>query len=66
VPTEKQRAEADKAAAMVDWARLDAMTDQEIEAAATSDPDNPPLTDEQLAEARLIVHRRRKKPAAAE
>jgi putative transcriptional regulator len=51
---------------MVDWARLDAMTDQEIEAAATSDPDNPPLTDEQLAEARLIVHRRRKKPAAAE
>jgi putative transcriptional regulator len=51
---------------MVDWARLDAMTDEEIEAAARSDPDNPPLTDEQLAQMRLIVHRRRKKRAAAE
>ena len=32
-----------------DWARLDALTDEEITAAALSDPDNPPLTDEQLA-----------------
>jgi putative transcriptional regulator len=29
-------------------ARLDAMTDAEIEAAAESDPDNPPLTDQEL------------------
>lgn len=29
-------------------ARLDAMTDEEITAAALSDPDNPPLTDEEL------------------
>jgi putative transcriptional regulator len=29
-------------------ARLDAMTDEEITAAAESDPDNPPLTDEEL------------------
>jgi putative transcriptional regulator len=29
-------------------ARHDAMTDEEIAAAAESDPDNPPLTDEQL------------------
>jgi putative transcriptional regulator len=29
-------------------ARLDAMTDAEIEAAALSDPDNPPLTEEEL------------------
>ena len=32
-----------------DWRRLDAMTDEEITAAALSDPDNPPLTPEQLA-----------------
>lgn len=32
-------------------ARLDAMTEDEIEAAALSDPDNPPSTDEQLATA---------------
>jgi putative transcriptional regulator len=31
-------------------ARLDAMTDEEITAAAFADPDNPPLTDEQLAQ----------------
>jgi putative transcriptional regulator len=32
-----------------DWRRLEAMTDEEITAAALKDPDNPPLTDEQLA-----------------
>src|SRR5665213_1618160 len=37
-----------------DWARLDAMTDAEIAAAALDDPDNPPLTDDDL---------RRMKPA---
>ncbi len=31
-----------------DWERLDNMTDEEIEANALSDPDNPPLTDEDL------------------
>jgi putative transcriptional regulator len=34
-------------------ARLDAMTDKEITAAAESDPDNPPLTDEELERVRL-------------
>jgi putative transcriptional regulator len=29
-------------------ARLDAMTEEEINAAADSDPDNPPLTEEEL------------------
>ena len=29
-------------------ARLDALTDEQITAAALSDPDNPPLTDEEL------------------
>ncbi len=37
-----------------DWARLGAMTEEEIEAAALSDPDNPPLTGDEL---------RRMKPA---
>ena len=34
-----------------DWERIDAMSDEEAEANALSDPDNPPLTDEQLARA---------------
>lgn len=32
-----------------DWERLRAMTDEQATAAALADPDNPPLTDEQLA-----------------
>jgi putative transcriptional regulator len=31
-----------------EWTRLEAMTDEQITAAAESDPDNPPLTDEEL------------------
>ena len=31
-----------------DWARVDAMTDDEVMAAALSDPDAQPLTEEQL------------------
>jgi putative transcriptional regulator len=46
-----------------DWRRLDAMTDEEIAAAALADPDNPPLTDEQLAQfrrpARAMMVRRK-------
>jgi putative transcriptional regulator len=34
-------------------ARLDAMTDEEITAAAEPDPDNPPLTDNELERVRL-------------
>ena len=65
MPTKKQLDEAAEAFKQVDWAKLDAMTDEEIEAAALSDPDNPPLTDEDFARMRVIVHRR-KKPNAAE
>ena len=32
-----------------DWARQDALTDEEITARALTDPDNPPLSPEQLA-----------------
>jgi putative transcriptional regulator len=35
----------------MDWAALDAMTDEEVEAAALADPDAQPATDEQLARA---------------
>ena len=47
-------------------ARLDAMTDAEITAAAKSDPDNPPLSDAELAQLRrggrppLPEHERKK------
>jgi putative transcriptional regulator len=37
-----------------DWARLDAMTDEEVLAAARSDPDAQPLTPEQLAKMRRV------------
>jgi putative transcriptional regulator len=37
-----------------DWSRFDAMTDEEAEANALSDPDNPPMTEEQLRSARRI------------
>ena len=35
-----------------DWARFDAMTDEEVVAAALSDPDAQPLTPEQAARLR--------------
>jgi putative transcriptional regulator len=34
-----------------DWRRVQAMSDEEVEANAASDPDNLPLTDDQLAQA---------------
>jgi hypothetical protein len=34
------------------WQRLDALTDEEITTAALKYPDNPPLTDERLAQLR--------------
>jgi putative transcriptional regulator len=37
-----------------DWARVDAMTDEEVVAAALSDPDAQPLTAEQLARMRPV------------
>jgi uncharacterized protein (DUF4415 family) len=37
-----------------DWERVRSMTEEEIEANAASDPDNPPLTEEQLASGRWV------------
>ena len=42
-----------------DWARFDALTEEEIEANALSDPDNPPLTPERLATMRRIPNPKR-------
>ncbi len=41
-----------------DWARIDAMTEEEIEANALSDPDNPPMTDEELSRMRRVPNTR--------
>jgi putative transcriptional regulator len=37
-----------------DWARLNAMTEDEIEAAAVADLDNPPLTESELKKLRHV------------
>ncbi len=42
-----------------DWARLAAMTEEEIDANALSDPDNPPSTPEELARMRPVPNARR-------
>lgn len=41
-----------------DWERVDAMTEEELNANAASDPDNPPMTDAQLAEMRPVPNSR--------
>lgn len=37
-----------------DWDRVDAMSEEELTAAACDDPDNPPLTPEMLARFKLV------------
>ena len=49
---ERAKGPADKAA----WNRLARMTDDEVAAAAESDPDCPPLTEKQLATMRRAPH----------
>lgn len=44
-----------------DWARLRAMTEDEIEANAASDPDNQPLSDEALAAGEAVFPQDRTK-----
>jgi uncharacterized protein (DUF4415 family) len=45
----------DVPAGATDWERLRALTDEEVEALAASDADNPPLTDAQLAGGELVA-----------
>ena len=42
-----------------DWARVDALTEEEIHQNALDDPDNPPLTPERLATMRRIPNPKR-------
>jgi putative transcriptional regulator len=46
------------AASKTDWARIQAMTGEEALRNALADPDNPPLTDEQLARMRKVPNPR--------
>jgi uncharacterized protein (DUF4415 family) len=39
-----------------DWERFDALTDEEVEALAQSDPDNPPLTEEELNQFKRVIY----------
>lgn len=41
-----------------DWARLEAMTDEEAHRNALADPDNPPLTEDQLSRMRRVPNPR--------
>jgi uncharacterized protein (DUF4415 family) len=38
-----------------DWARVDAMSEREVEAGAAADPENPAWTEEELAAAELVM-----------
>lgn len=51
----ERRSLADRRQGRTDWSRVDAMTEEEIEANAVTDPDNPPWTDEQLRAAELLM-----------
>jgi uncharacterized protein (DUF4415 family) len=46
---------ADLPAGRIDAARVDGMSDEQIEAIARADADNPPATDQELAQARMVV-----------
>lgn len=37
-----------------DWSRFDAMTDEDVLGSAIDDPDNPPMTDEQLSKSTAV------------
>ncbi len=39
----------------MDWAKVDALTDEDVMARALTDPDNPPRTPEQLAQGRRVA-----------
>ncbi|MBY0611773.1 MAG: hypothetical protein K2P80_06280 [Beijerinckiaceae bacterium] len=68
MPTKKQLDDAKKAWAALDHARLDAMSDEDITAAAAADPDCYLPTDEELARFKLVhaPKRDRKHKHAAE
>jgi len=55
-----KRIRATRPRGKTDWARVDALTDREIEAAIRSDPDAPPMLDsEWFKNARLVLPERK-------
>lgn len=50
-----RRTPADRAQDKTDWERLRSMSEEEIERGAESDVDNPPWTEEELANAELVL-----------
>ncbi len=50
-----KRTSADRKKDRTDWARVRAMTDEEIERGAENDPDNPPWTESELHNAQLVL-----------
>ena len=56
-----RRTLSDRRSGVSDWARVDKMTEEEVESNATTDPDNGLWTEEQLAGARLVMPDERKK-----
>ena len=68
MPTKKQLEEADRLAKTIDWAKYDAMSDDEIRAHWAWDKDMTWPTDEELAQFDLVIpaKSRKKPPRAAE
>ena len=54
MPTQKELDVAERVWRSLDLKKLRALTDEEINTAALSDPDAQPLTDEELSEFRVV------------
>lgn len=50
-----RRVAGDRREGRTDWDRVRRMTEAEVERNAREDPDNPPWTEEELANARLVL-----------
>lgn len=66
MPTAKQLREAEELLAAFDWSKVDAMSDDEIIAAAKSDPDSALPTDAELAEFDLVIPAKSRRPPPKE
>ena len=55
----ERRKAGDRRRGRTDTARMSEMTEKELEAAAASDPENPPATDEWLKNAKLVERQRK-------
>lgn len=66
MPTAKQLKEAEELLAAFDWSKVDALTDEEIIAAAKADPDSALPTDEELAGFDLVIPARSRRPPPKE